>query len=78
MIGLVRRALDGRREVRETVERLVAGMGAGAWKHARERASAAPTPQERAKWRKVQARIEALDDRTARMSLRKSARRART
>ena len=76
MIGLIRRALDRRREIRQTVEQLITQMGGGAWKHARERADSAQTPQERARWRKIQARIEAHDDRTARMTVRKR-RRAR-
>lgn len=71
MIGMIRRALDRRRVIRETAEELITRMGAGAWKHARERASAAQTPEERVRWRRIQARIEAHDDRTARMSVRK-------
>ena len=71
MIGMIRRAVDRRRAIRETAEELITRMGAGAWRQARERAGAGQTPEGRARWRKIQARIEAHDDRTARMSVRK-------
>ncbi len=74
MIGVLRRALERRRAVRMMVEQLVAQMGAGAWKHARERASSAQTAEERIRWRMVQDRIEAMDDRSARLTARKRAR----
>lgn len=77
MIGMVRRALKRRRAIRETVARLIEQMEVGAWSHARDRAFSAQSPEDRAFWRRVQARIEAHDDRTARATVRRR-RRART
>lgn len=75
MIGMIRRALDRRRATREMMERLTEQLGAGAWKHARDRANAAATGEDRAFWRGVLAHTEARDDLAARTSV---ARRART
>jgi hypothetical protein len=71
MINMVRRALERRRAIRETVDRLIEQLDAGAWKHARDRTFAAGTRDDLAFWRQVQARIEAHDDRTARASVRR-------
>jgi len=75
MMGFVTRVLERRRAIRETVTRLREQMEAGAWAHARDRAYSAATPDDEAFWRKVQVRIEALDDHTTRMSVRRRRRR---
>ncbi len=75
MIGMIRRAIERRRATREMVERLTEQLEAGAWKHARDRANAVATGEDRAFWRGVLAHIEARDDFAARTSV---ARRAHT
>jgi hypothetical protein len=74
MIDIVKRALARRRAIRDTVQRLIDQMAEGAWAHARDRAFASQTQEDRTFWHKVQGRIEAHDDRTTRMSIRRRAR----
>jgi hypothetical protein len=74
MFGFITRAFARRREIRDTVQRLIDQMEKGAWSHARDRVFSSQTHEDRKFWRRVQASIEAHDDRISRTSARRRAR----
>ena len=63
MIARIRRAIDRRRSLKQTVREMMERNEVGAWSLAKERAHNATDGEERAFWNGVVSRIETLEDR---------------